>query len=506
MLNKKNIASQLLILIGIVVLVNLISDRLFFRLDFTADKRYTLSEATKDILSELNDVVTITAYFSEDLPPQLIKSRKDFEDLLTEYENRSNGNVLYEFINPNESEAREQETQQNGIGPIMVNVTERDQVKQLRAYMGALIQLGDQQEIIPLIRPGGAMEYSLTTAIKKISITNKPKVAFLQGHGEPGINASFEVQQQLSVLYDLEPYTIQETQAIPITYRALAIIDPKDTIPPEHFAKLDKYLQLGGGIFIAFSSVKGDLNSSLLSKGDQIGIVKWLRPKGVVMTEQFVVDVNSANITVRQQQGPFIINSQVRFPYFPLIGKFADHPITKGLESLLLPFANSITLGQVDSTIQIQALAFTSNQSGLISTPSYVDINKQWTERDFNQSAQITAVALEGLGGSPESKMVVVANARFAVNGDQGQQQQLNSDNVNFATNAIDWLSDDTGLIDLRTKGITSRPLDQLEDGTKSMVKYGNVVVPIILILIYGLVRRQRNQMKRQKWMQESFE
>ncbi|MCZ6694227.1 MAG: GldG family protein, partial [Bacteroidetes bacterium] len=123
MLNKKNIASQLLILIGIVVLLNLISERLFFRLDFTADKRYTLSEATKDILSELNDVVTITAYFSENLPPQLIKSRKDFEDLLTEYENRSNGNVLYEFINPNESEAREQETQQNGIGPIMVNVT-----------------------------------------------------------------------------------------------------------------------------------------------------------------------------------------------------------------------------------------------------------------------------------------------------------------------------------------------------------------------------------------------
>ncbi|MCZ6520198.1 MAG: hypothetical protein O6848_01725 [Bacteroidetes bacterium] len=151
-------------------------------------------------------------------------------------------------------------------------------------------------------------------------------------------------------------------------------------------------------------------------------------------------------------------------------------------------------------------MAFTSNQSGLISTPSYVDINKQWTERDFNQSAQITAVALEGLVGSPESKMVVVANARFAVNGDQGQQQQLNSDNVNFATNAIDWLSDDTGLIDLRTKGITSRPLDLLEDGTKSMVKYGNVVVPIILILIYALIRRQRNLRKRQKWIQESFE
>jgi len=100
----KNIAGQLFIVIGIVVLLNLISERLFFRLDFTADKRYTLSEATKDILSELNDVVTITAYFSENLPPQLIKSRKDFEDLLTEYENRSNGNVLYEFINPNESD------------------------------------------------------------------------------------------------------------------------------------------------------------------------------------------------------------------------------------------------------------------------------------------------------------------------------------------------------------------------------------------------------------------
>ena len=89
------------------MVVNLISSKLFFRLDFTADKRYTLSEATKNTLKDLGDVITVTAYFSEDLPPQLLGTRKDFRDLLVEYEKRSDGNLVYEFINPNEDDESE---------------------------------------------------------------------------------------------------------------------------------------------------------------------------------------------------------------------------------------------------------------------------------------------------------------------------------------------------------------------------------------------------------------
>ena len=101
--------------------------------------------------------------------------------------------------------------------------------------------------------------------------------------------------------------------------------------------------------------------------------------------------------------------------------------------------------------------------------------------------------------------MVVVANGSFIVNGEGQQPQQLNPDNVNFASNAIDWLSDDTGLIDLRTKGITNRPLNQLEDSEKALIKYANAFGPIFIILIYAFIRKQRYMRKKQAWLQGDY-
>ena len=119
---------------------------------------------------------------------------------------------------------------------------------------------------------------------------------------------------------------------------------------------------------------------------------------------------------------------------------------------------------------------------------------------------QSLAVAMEGVGNSGMGAMVVVGNGDFFVNGEGQQARQVAPDHVNFASNAIDWLTDDTGLIDLRTKGITSRPLESIEDGTKNILKYANVFAPILLLLIYAFIRRLQNQQKRQKWIQGNFE
>jgi gliding-associated putative ABC transporter substrate-binding component GldG len=505
-MKRRNVITQLLIFLTIILVVNLISEQMFFRLDFTSDKQYTLSKATKDLLEELNDVITVTAYYSEDLPSQLIKSRKDFVDLLIEYENRSDGNIVYEFINPNKSEEDEMKAQQAGISPIMVNVRERDQVKQMRAYMGVIMQMGDKQEVVPVIQPGSGMEYSLTTAIKKLSLVDKPKVAFIQGHGEPSPNASVQLLQQLSILYDIEPYTLTDTAEIPKYYKTLALIDPKDTIPEGHIRKIDNYLSTGGAVYIAYSNLQGDLNNAYLQAGPDIGLKSWLLGKGISMNDFYVVDANCGAVTVRQQQGPFVINSQVQFPYFPIITNFSDHPASQGLESVILPFISSITFTPQDSAVNIVPLAFTSENSGVISPPAYVDINKDWNENDFRDGQQVIAIAAEGpLAGTTHSKLVLIPNGQFALNGEGQQQQQVNEDNVNLATNAIDWLSDDTGLIDLRTKGVTNRPLDQLEDTEKSLIKYGNVVIPIVLILVVGFIRKQRYSAKKQKWIQGNY-
>lgn len=504
-MKKQAIIFQLLIIVAIIIVANLLSNTLYFRLDFTEDQRYTLSDASKNILDELDDVVTVSAYFSEDLPPQLISNRKDFEDMLIEYEQRSGGNVVYQFTNPNEDQAKEQEIQQQGIGPIMINVRENDRVEQMRAYMGATLQMGDQKEIIPLIQPGAAMEYELTTAIKKLSVQDKPKIGVLTGHGEASLATIPQFRQQLSVLYEVEEYGIKETESIPTFYRALVLAAPSDTIPLSHFQKLDEYLKTGGKILVAYSNVQGDLQQGGLTTSPKIGLVNWLKTKGVAMSDDFIIDAECATINVQQRQGFFTINSQKEFPYFPQVTDFEDHPITKGLDQITLTFTSSVVPISQDTTIASTPILYTSETSGVVRAPSFINIEKKWTQNEFGMGVQPLGLVVEGLSGGL-GKMVVIGNGDFFINGEGQQARQVQPDHVNLATNAVDWLADDTGLIDLRTKGIASRPLDSVEDATKEIIKYANVFVPILLLLIYAFIRRLQNQRKRQKWMQGIFE
>src|SRR5690606_20161204 len=169
---------------------------------------------------------------------------------------RSDGSVIYRFVNPNENEAEEQNAQEKGIRPVMVNVTQKDQASQLRAYMGATLQMGDKTEVIPLVQPGAGVEYALTTAIKKLSVDERPKVPFLHGHGEAGSAEIVQVMEQLSVLYDPEDYTITDTTVIPTFSRSIAIINPVDSFPQSHLAQLDQYLNAGGHLFVALSNLQ----------------------------------------------------------------------------------------------------------------------------------------------------------------------------------------------------------------------------------------------------------
>lgn len=503
-MKKSNIAIQILIVLAIVIVINLLSDLLYFRLDFTEDKRYTLSKATKNIVKELDEVISVKAYFTEELPPQLAYVKNDLRDLLIEYENLANGNLVFEFISPNESEELKQEAYQNGIAPVSINVVQNDQRQQLQAFMGVLFRSGDKTEVIPLVQPGASMEYDLTTAIKKISIDNKPKIGFVQGYGEPSPNTLPQLMQQLSVLYEPEPFNIRESNEVPLTYLSLVWIAPSDTIQSDDLSKLDAFLNRGGNIFVAYANVKGDLQTAMLSKADNIGLVSWLATKGLAFGDQFVIDAQCASVSVRQQSGFFTINSQVEFPYFPRVSNFTDHPIVSGLEGILLPFANAINIINRDTTLRVTPLMFTSENTGLVNAPAYVDIQKKWSKRDFPVAEQVLAASVEGIGRG-RGKLVAVTNAQFIINGEGQQMQQLNPDNVNFASNAIDWLSDDTGLIGLRTKGITSRPLESVEDSTKNLLKYGNVLAPIFLILIYGLVRRASFARRRNRWIQGDY-
>ena len=248
----------------------------------------------------------------------------------------------------------------------------------------------------------------------------------------------------------------------------------------------------GGRLLLAINNVKGNFQNA---SGELVntGYSNWLKKYGIQIEENFVLDANCSSVMVQQQQGMFRMNTPVSFPYLPIISQFTDHPITKGLESVLFPFASSLTIMPKDTSISYATLATTSEKASLETLPLFFDIQKQWGSSDFQMSSIPVAVAMEGnISQGTYTKMVVFSDGDFAVNGEGQGAQQLQPDNVSLMTNAIDWLSDDTGLIELRTKGVTSRPLDaQLEDGTKAVVKYTNFLLPIGLIILFGVVRFQ---------------
>ncbi len=491
----KNTTSVLLIA-GIVLLVNVLSKQLFFRLDLTQGRQYTLSKATKDILKNLEDPVTVKAYFSKDLPPNVAKTKRDFQEMLVEYSNISKGNLDYEFVNPNEDETVEQEAMQNGISPVMINVREKDQVKQQKAFLGAVIKMGEQQEVIPFVQPGGAMEYALTTGIKKISVLDKPSVALIQGHGEAGMQDLSQAVQSLSILYNVEAVDLTTTPSIDNRFKTAVMVAPKDTLQPMDFDKLDEFINRGGNLFLAFDRVTGDLSTAQGTATD-VGLTGWLASKGVQVDDSFITDASCGNVTVQQRSGFLTFNTQVSFPFLPLVNKFPEHPITEGLEQVIFEFASPVRFTG-DSTVQFTPIVTTSDKAGSMKAPTYFDVNRQWSDADFPQSN----IPIGGILEMPNAgKVILVSDGNFPVSGQRGQ----NPDNVSLLVNGIDWLSDDTGLIELRTKGVTSRPIEDLEDGRRSLLKYLNFLLPIGLILVYGFLRGQRRKNTRLRRMQERW-
>jgi gliding motility-associatede transport system auxiliary component len=506
MLTRKKVFTGILLIFGIILLVNIAANRFFVRLDFTAGHQFTLSDATDNILDSLQSPLTVTAYFSDNLPPNVAQVKSDFRDLLVEYASESHGKVVYDFVNPNKDRESEMKAQQAGVRPIMINVRERDQMKQQRAYLGAVLQYQDKSEVIPFIQPGSAMEYDLSSNIKKMTVNSKPKIAFLQGNGEPSLSDLAQLNQQLSVLYDVSTVKFSDTTEIPKEYKTLVIIAPSDTIAPAYLKQLDDFLAGGGRILVALNRVKGDL-STASGKSVYTGLSDWLSKRGIDVEDNFVIDANCGNVMVRQQEGMFEMNTPVSFPYLPVITNFADHPITKGIESVMMPFASPINILPKDSTLHVVTLAKTSEKSGIVRPPVYFNVSKQWTRSDFTESSLPVAVAVDGkLADNTYSKLVVFGDGDFAVNGSGQHAQKLDDDNVNLMSNAIDWLTDDTGLIALRTKGITSRPLKaDLEDSTKTLIKYVNFLLPILLIIGYGIFRYQYRRRLRNKWMNQHY-
>jgi gliding-associated putative ABC transporter substrate-binding component GldG len=494
MISKKNFYIVISVVVTMVILINLISYFYSVRVDYTADKAYTLSEATEKILSELKRPVTVTAYISDDLPPDISRTKEDFKDLLSEYSHIAGANFIYKIESPNDG----QKAEKDGITPALLDVREKDQVKQQKIYFGAVIKMGTQKEVIPLIQPGSSMEYSLTTAIKKMSLIKKNAVGYLLGHGEASMQAVPQLLQTLSVSLDIIPVNLTDSAFIPENIKTLLIVAPKDTVPEPHFALIEQFLAKGGNIIACLNTVDIDRQTA---EGVKLytGFEDFFKDKGINVKPDFVRDFNCASIMITQQSAGMQFQTPVKVHYLPIITKFADISPLKGLEGVTFMFASSIdTIAR--PSIKFTVLATTSERSGLDPLPLKLDLQKEWSATEFQSAYIPIAVMAEGKFKGKQSKIVVVSDGDFAVNGEGEQAQKMQPDNINFLANLVEYLTDETGLAQLRNKGVTQRPIDSsISDSSKMIIKYLNFLAPIILSVLFGFYLYSKRKLRRDR-------
>ena len=230
---------------------------------------------------------------------------------------------------------------------------------------------------------------------------------------------------------------------------------------------------------------------------------------GVRVNTDLVRDAQCATISVRQQQGPFTFSSQVSFPYLPLASGFSNkNHIVKDLGSIVLFFASSLdTSGSAARGITAEVLVSSSPRSGRQNGFIMIDPFQQYTEKDFPEANIPLAVLLEGSfqsHSSPPTEKTMSAATRIVVVGDGDfmlDEYLGNPGNVSFFANIVDYLADDAGLITIRSKNLDTPPLEPVSDAMKPVIKYGNLIVPPLMVVVYGLVR-WRKRLARKKGLE----
>ncbi len=363
--NKSQFVNYLLIIGVIVVLTNIVSKNLFFRWDATDNKMYSLSESSKEVIGKLKEQVTAKVYFSDNLPGQYANSRRYLQDMLEEYQAYSDGQFVFEFINPDADEKVKQQAQSHQIPPVQLQAIENDKMELKNVYMGMVLLYGEKKETIPVIQTTDGLEYTITATIKKVSQTNLKSIGIISQESE-------EISTQNLKRFLEQIYSVQEVSLssdIPEKIQVLLVHGIKDTLKPEELYKLDQFLMRGGKLFIGQNSVK-DMFQQGFGMPIRSNIFNFLEHHGISLGRELVTDRRCSQIQMQSQQGFFMVRNAVDYPPFPLIQKFnPDHLLTKKMTAARLFFANEVTSSKAsDSGVKtiFTPLMFTSEKTGLL--------------------------------------------------------------------------------------------------------------------------------------------
>ena len=549
--NKRRDITAFVLAIAIVILLNVLGSFAFKRFDLTAEKRYTLSDATKKILGELDDVVYVKVYLEgDDLPVGFKNLKNATKEILDEFRAYSNDNIEYEFINPSKNTDKKQQNEvykqlyDKGLQPTNVEIKEENGTSQLIIFPAALVSHKGQQVPWQLLKTQiglsseaqlnnsiQSLEYEFASSIRNLTIRMRPVIGFLEGHGELDTLETADIRASFGDFYLLKRVKINQQLKALDGLQALVISKPDTTFTEQDKFIIDQFIMKGGKVLWCIDPLYTSLDS--LRKSPETNAVPYslnledqLFKYGVRINNDMVLDLQSSAMPVNQalagQQPRFELKPWI---FSPLVAPANDHPISKNLDLTKIEFGASIDT--VSATgIKKSILLRSSKYSKTLSSPvrvSLMYLRRTPDEKQFTDPYRSISVLLEGKFESAfknrippeiendsligfksiaekETKMIIIADGDIIRNDIQystGQPLPLGFDkytnqtygNKNFILNCMNYLCDDSGLITVRNRELTLRLLNKKKIRTeRGRWKLINTLSPLFLIIIYGLI------------------
>jgi gliding-associated putative ABC transporter substrate-binding component GldG len=550
-LKTQNI-TQLIIALVIILFVNYISSNKYFRLDLTTDKRYTLTDATNAILNSLNDVVYIEIYLDGKMPIDYKRMNKSIEELMDEFRVIAGSNIKYQFVNPSKSNdeskrnAIYQDLYERGLN--FTYATDQDEEGGLAEkilFPGAFIRYKDFEIPLNLLRENlglseelnlnnsiQSLEYEFVNAISKIITTKRKKIAFVEGQGELDEFYTGDITGALNEYYDIDRVTIKEYPNILDPYDAVIIAGPTKEYTEKSKFIVDQYIMNGGKVLWFVESVNISMDS--LSTGgatfalmNDINLGDQLFKYGVRINPNIIQDYQCAvipiNTAIAGAQPKFVPASWL---YFPLLNALANNPITKNLNMIKSEFPSVIDLVGKNSDVKSTTILSSSVNSKVLNVPLLISLDQISETPDpitFNQANLPIGVILEGQfesvfknrsikeytkgadfdvkEKSESTRMIVVSDVEIIKNevkqrADGVFVSPLGYDrytkqtygNKEFVMNAVHYLVDESGILDIRSREFKLRTLDKSKvQNEKTKWKLINTVLPIGFILLFAV-------------------
>jgi ABC-2 type transport system permease protein len=548
--NKKRDLTSLGLAIIILILLNFVGSFVFHRFDLTSEKRYTLSDVTKKLLSNLNDVVYVKVYMGKDeeFPAGFKHLRNETQEMLDEFRAYSDDNIEYEFINPNENADKKQQEEvfkqlyDKGLQPTNLEVKDENGSSQKIIWPAALVtyhghevpwqllktQIGSSSEM-QLNNSIQALEYEFASCIRNLSTNVRPKIGFIEGHGELDTLAVEDIKNALSEFYSLKRIKINESLNALQGMKAIIIAKPETSFSEKDKYIIDQFVMNGGKVLWVIDPLNTSVDSLRKSGGTiavpyDLNLDNMFFKYGVRINPDLIVDMQSSAIPVNKA----FVGQEPRFElmpwlFSPLIMPTSGRPIVKNLDVIKVDFGSSMDTVAAKG-IKKTILLHTSKYSKILKAPVRIDLrmaNMRPDESVFTDSYQPVAILLEGEFESvfknrkhPEfinsksfpykeksinTQMIVISDGDVIRNEVQystkkpyplGYDKYTNQTygNKNFILNCINYLCDDSGLISVRARELTLRLLDKkkvLNERLKWQLI--NVLLPLLAILLFGI-------------------